>query len=270
MTLSEGVDIRQIGASAQDGERGLEKISGQPQDPGKADADLAEARPAAPVKQSASAAQLAEADTSAGSKSEAPADTSAKAQADTSADTSSEATPNLSPRQWFVMRDLKRANAKLPAYRQLLDAGLEVFTPMHTVLKSLKGRQRKVVQPVIRDLLFVHETRAVLDPIVEVTPTLQYRFERGKGYMVPMVVRDEDMQKFLLAVSSAKSAVYLLPEEMTPKMIGRTIRITGGPLEGFTGKLVSIKGSRARRLMVAIPDILVACVEIETRYVEIL
>lgn len=268
MTLSEGVDIRQIGASAQDGERGLEKISGQPQDPGKADADLA--------------AQLAEAVTPAGSKSEAPADTSAeaqvdtsvdtlaKAQADTSADTSSEATPILSPRQWFVMRDLKRANAKLPAYRQLLDAGLEVFTPMHTVLKSLKGRQRKVVQPVIRDLLFVHETRSVLDPIVEVTPTLQYRFERGKGYMVPMVVRDEDMQKFLLAVSSAKSAVYLLPEEMTPKMIGRTIRITGGPLEGFTGKLVSIKGSRARRLMVAIPDILVACVEIETRYVEIL
>ena len=33
-------------------------------------------------------------------------------------------------RQWFVMRDLKRPNAKLPAYQQLIEDGFEVFTPM--------------------------------------------------------------------------------------------------------------------------------------------
>ncbi|MDO4827501.1 MAG: UpxY family transcription antiterminator [Bacteroidia bacterium] len=168
------------------------------------------------------------------------------------------------------MRDLKRANAKLPAYKQFIEAGIEVFTPMHTVLKTIKGKQKKVTQPFIRDLLFVHDSRTVIDPIVELTPTLQYRFERGKGYMVPMTVRDEDMKKFLLAVSSTRSAVYMLPEEMNPKMIGRTIRIAGGPLEGCTGKLVSIKGSRAKRLLVEIPGILAACVEVEARYVEIL
>ena len=31
---------------------------------------------------------------------------------------------------WYVMRDLKRPNAKLPAYKQLSDEHLEVFTPM--------------------------------------------------------------------------------------------------------------------------------------------
>jgi hypothetical protein len=29
---------------------------------------------------------------------------------------------------WYVMRDLKRANAKLPAYKQLLNEHFEVFT----------------------------------------------------------------------------------------------------------------------------------------------
>lgn len=29
---------------------------------------------------------------------------------------------------WYVMRDLKRPNAKLPAYKQLSDEHLEVFT----------------------------------------------------------------------------------------------------------------------------------------------
>ena len=31
---------------------------------------------------------------------------------------------------WYVMRDLKRSNAKLPAYKQLSDEHIEVFTPM--------------------------------------------------------------------------------------------------------------------------------------------
>lgn len=34
---------------------------------------------------------------------------------------------------WYVMRDLKRPNAKLPAYKQLSDEHLEVFTPAMAV-----------------------------------------------------------------------------------------------------------------------------------------
>lgn len=32
--------------------------------------------------------------------------------------------------QWFVMRDLKRSNAKLPAYKLLREEQFEVFVPM--------------------------------------------------------------------------------------------------------------------------------------------
>ena len=32
--------------------------------------------------------------------------------------------------QWFVMRDLKRNNAKLPAYKMLSEMKIEIFTPM--------------------------------------------------------------------------------------------------------------------------------------------
>lgn len=32
--------------------------------------------------------------------------------------------------QWFVMRDLTRSNAKLPAYLLLAGEGIECFTPM--------------------------------------------------------------------------------------------------------------------------------------------
>lgn len=44
-------------------------------------------------------------------------------------------------RQWFVMRDLKRRNAKQPAYLMFKDKGMEFFTPMVHKLPATPGPQ---------------------------------------------------------------------------------------------------------------------------------
>ena len=82
-------------------------------------------------------------------------------------------------KQWFAMRDLKRANALLPAYKQLGEAGIEVFTPMTTRNIVRCGKRILIETPVMQDLLFVYECRKNLDPIVAKIPTLQYRFKKG-------------------------------------------------------------------------------------------
>jgi len=41
--------------------------------------------------------------------------------------------------QWFVMRDLKRPNAKLPAYRLLRELNFEVFVPMKVLVTNKNG-----------------------------------------------------------------------------------------------------------------------------------
>ncbi len=43
---------------------------------------------------------------------------------------------------WFVLRDLKRPNAKQPAYVQLSDLNFEVFTPMREQL-TIRGGERQ-------------------------------------------------------------------------------------------------------------------------------
>lgn len=50
---------------------------------------------------------------------------------------------------WFVMRDLKRLNAKLPAYKQLRDMDFELFTPMKWQLVSKGGKQVRMEVPYI-------------------------------------------------------------------------------------------------------------------------
>lgn len=177
--------------------------------------------------------------------------------------------PQDDGKQWFVMRDLTRNNAKLPAYRMLDNLKIECFTPMVSKIVTCHGiRERKEV-PYIHDLLFAHDTREVLDPIVERIPTFQYRYLR-RTYRVPMTVRNEDMERFLRAVQSVESPRYYRPEEITPAMYRNRIRIIGGTLDGYEGFLLTMRGSKVKRLLVELPSLLAASVEVEPEYIELL
>ncbi len=174
---------------------------------------------------------------------------------------------NDSEKQWFVMRDLKRANAKQPAYRLLLEKGIETFTPMKWKLAARQGVKKQEEVPFIQDLLFVHDTRDNIDPIVDKVPTLQYRFLRNT-YRKPMTVPQMEMERFIRAVNTSESLRYYLPEEITPDMYGRKIRIVGGPLDGYEGSLLTTRGSKTKRLLVEIPNLLAVGVEVNPEYIQ--
>ena len=170
---------------------------------------------------------------------------------------------------WFVMRDLKRSNAKLQAFRILKEKNIEVFTPMKTRLCVVKGEQVRKEVPCIPDLLFVHATRETLDPIVESIPTLQYRWLRNK-YREPMTVPDAEMERFICAVHASALPKYYLPEEIMPEMYNRPIRIVGGLLDGYEGTLLTTRGSKVKRLLVEIPHLLAVGVEVDPDYIQLI
>ena len=171
--------------------------------------------------------------------------------------------------RWYVMRDLKRTNAKVPAYKLLKGMKMEVFVPMKWHLVTRKGIRIREEVPFIQDLLFVHETRLNLDPIVKKTPTLQYRWLRNT-WREPMTVHDADMDRFIRAVSNSESPRYYLPEEITPTMYGRKIRIEGGPLSGYEGRLLTTRGSKVKRLLVELEGFLAVGVEVDPEYIQLI
>lgn len=171
--------------------------------------------------------------------------------------------------QWFVMRDLTRPNAKQPAYKLLDGLNIRTFTPMVWKLMLNHGKRERRQMPFIHDLLFVYASRAELDSVVETTPMLQYRYLRG-GYKVPMTVRPSDMQRFMHAVRFSSSPQYYRPDEVTPSMRNRRIRIIGGNLDGYEGSLITTRGSKVKRLLVEIPMLLAATVEVETEFIQLL
>ena len=169
--------------------------------------------------------------------------------------------------QWFVMRDLKRRNAKEPAYKQLQELDVKVFVPMKWEITMRKGKKVREKIPFTQDLLFVCDTRQHLDPIVESTQTLQYRWLRNT-YRQPMVVSDAEMEQFMFAVSQSESPKYYLSEEITPQMHGRKIRIIGGPLNGYEGCLLTTRGSKVKRLLVELKGHLAVGVEVLPEFIQ--
>lgn len=157
--------------------------------------------------------------------------------------------------RWYVMRDLKRVNARQPAYKQLEEMKMEIFVPMKWSLKIRKG-------------IHVRETQSKLDAVVEKTPTLQYRWLRNT-WREPMTVADTDMERFINAVNASEFPQYYLPEEVTPAMYGRKIRIIGGTLDGYEGRLMTTRGSKVKRLLVELKGFLAVGVDVNPEYIRI-
>lgn len=174
--------------------------------------------------------------------------------------------------QWYVLRDLKRPNSKTPAYKVLPELGFEVFTPMTSKIITNGGKRTKVNVPFVYDLLFVYSSKEALDKIIKQTDTLQYRYVKGAPFGTPMTVRTTDMNRFIAAVTSVKTPTYYAPNEITPNMYGAKIRmVCNGPINGFEGTLLKIKGSGKKRLLVELPGLLAASIEIAgTDYIELL
>ena len=177
-------------------------------------------------------------------------------------------TPEISeaPR-WYVLRDLKRANAREHAYQLFLEQQMEVFTPMKWQLRTVKGKHIRQEVPYMPDLLFVYATREQIDPLVERHSTLQYRWLRNK-FREPMTVPDADMNRFIQAIRATQSPKYFLPEEITSSMLGRPIRMIGGSLDGYEGTLLTIRGSKVKRLLVELPGLLTVGVEVDPDYIQ--
>lgn len=170
---------------------------------------------------------------------------------------------------WYALRDLSRSHSRNPAYRTLSDEGFEVFTPMTWRLFTDNGRRVSRRVPFLQDLLFVRETRGRLDAAVARIANLQYRFARG-GYRLPITVPDKDMERFICAVTEADEPCYFRPDEITPEMLGCRVRVIGGGLDGYEGRLLSVRISKRRRLLVEIPTFLTAAVEVSPDLIEIL
>ena len=175
--------------------------------------------------------------------------------------------------RWYVLRDLARPNAKNPAYKQLqaipeMKDCVCVPLKQHVFMEFGKRVVRFI--PYMPDLVFVHKSKKELDPIVRKIELLQYRYVRGGKQFEAMSVRAEGFKKFKDAVEQTNNVEYYSYEEVSPRIYGKHIRIIGGRLNGFEGRLMSKRGSKYKHLLIDLEECnLSAAIQVETELIQL-
>lgn len=165
---------------------------------------------------------------------------------------------------WFAMRATYGRN--MVAQRQLDGYGIESFVPLRQ-LSIKRGRRVKIeFVPIVRDLIFVHSEREVLQQAKLRLPYLQYITQPIEGRNTPIVVPNEQMEQFIHFCETG-CEVEPLGEE-TEYVVGERVRIMQGALKGIEGNLVKIHGKRTRRFSVAIEGVCAVTIEVRKEDIE--
>ena len=148
--------------------------------------------------------------------------------------------------------------------------GLESFVPLKYEVKKRQGHDQRLLVPALSRLLFIKGT---LDEVKDYIAHAHYvvfiqrsTFSDKKDYLT---VPTKAMEDFIAVTEHHEERItYFSPQEIRLN-IGDQIRVKGGLYDGREGVIMRIKGKRNRHLVVQIPGILIAAIEMLPEMIEL-
>lgn len=166
-----------------------------------------------------------------------------------------------SPFHWFAMRATYKR--ELVAQEYLQGKGIEVFVPMKSEIKVVRGIKRKITVPAINSLIFVYAQKQVLQDAKYGLDYLQYITRRIDGKNVPIIVPHSQMEAFIKVVQDENTVkTFHMPGEVD-LALGTKVKIHGGAFDGMEGVLVRVKGKRKQQFFIELKDLVAVNTVIE-------
>ncbi len=172
---------------------------------------------------------------------------------------------------WFAMRATYRR--ELVAHKVLGENSIESFVPMRYVVRIVKGRKKRFLEPAVHNIIFVHTDKPTIQSLKAELQYLQYMMTYKDGKRVPIVVPDKQMKHFMRLTGTYDEKLTYIPYDVKLLARGVKIRVKEGPFEGLEGHLVRFDGMRNRRVVVSIDGIISASTStasIPMEYIDIL
>ena len=144
--------------------------------------------------------------------------------------------------QWHALYVRSRSEKKV--LQQLQELGIEAYLPMLTSIKQWSDRKKKVEEPLFKSYVFVRNTAKQHYYVLGVYGVVRFVTFEGKAVVVP--------EKQIIAIKKYIDNPVDDEDELKSMDLyeGQLVRITNGPMQGLTGRLVSVKSKR--RLLVNI------------------
>ena len=150
---------------------------------------------------------------------------------------------------------------------------------MHYVQKMIVGKKKRILQPLLPNILFIYATREQADRLVKKSldaPSsyIKYYLNRtlppeANGKNPPLTIPYEAMINFIKATSTDSDHVRIVTAEQCHYKSGDAVRVIAGEFQGVTGKIARIAGQQ--RIVVEISCLcLVATAYIPSDFIEII
>ena len=148
---------------------------------------------------------------------------------------------------------------------------------MHYVIKKEIGKKKRILQPLLPNLLFVYATREAVSSIIkkkdEDTPILKYYLDKTKpkeinGKHPPLTIPFSAMINFIKATSTESDHVRIVSNEQCHYKSGDIVKVIDGEFKGVTGRVARITGQQ--RVVVEIVGLcMVATAYIPSAFLEV-
>ena len=176
--------------------------------------------------------------------------------------------------EWFVLRVTYNRTQK--AHGIILTSDVQSYMPMHYVVKKEIGKKKRILQPLLPNLLFVYTTREAVNSIIKKkgneTSVLKFYLDKTKpleenGKHPPLTIPFTAMINFIKATSTDSEHVRIVTPEQCHYKSGDMVKVIGGEFEGVTGKVARIAGQQ--RVVVEISGLcLISTAYIPSAFIE--
>ena len=154
-----------------------------------------------------------------------------------------------SDKKWYVFRASYGRVDKAADF--ILEDGTYVYIAKRYVRKTVNGKQKKVLETLIPNLLFVYTTEDKAKEYVKDTPALSYltyyynHFELDENRKnPPLTISNEEMENFIIATCNQSEHLKLVTESQCHFKGGETVKVIDGMFKGVEGRVARVSGQQ--------------------------
>ena len=152
-------------------------------------------------------------------------------------------------KRWFVFRASYGREDKASDF--LVEDGTFVYIAKRYVCKTVQGKDKRVLETLIPNLLFAYTTEEKAEEYVNATPALSYLTYYYNHLELdddrknpPLTISSDEMENFILATSNNNEHLMFVEERQCHFKGGEKVRIIDGQFRGVEGKVARVSGQQ--------------------------
>ena len=161
-------------------------------------------------------------------------------------------------KSWYVFRASYGREDKASDY--IVEDGTFVYIAKRYARKTVNGKQKKVLETLIPNLLFVYTTEDKAEEYIKNTPALSFLTYYYNHFEIdddqknpPLTVSRKEMENFIVATCNKSEHLKFVDETQCHFKGGETVKVVDGLFKGAEGRVARVSGQQ--RVVISLSSI---------------